>query len=77
MLSGSCFDTEHILADVTKVQHVASYVNSMADTYGVKLDSYNVAVENLGRVNNRGDFNAIYGVVREQSGLPFKAEKRE
>ena len=71
MLDGSCFDVSQSVVDITKAQHVAAYVNNVADSCGAKLDSYNVAVRNLEDVGDRGDIMAIYGAVREQSGLPF------
>lgn len=60
-------------ADVAMSQKIAGYVNAMARDLGVHLKGYNVAVENMGLINGRGDYGAIYGVVREQSGLPFSS----
>lgn len=75
MLSGSSFDTEHIVNHADMAMHVTHHVNALADKCGVRLASYNIAVDNLAQVGERGDFTAVYGVVREQSGLPFSNQK--
>ncbi|KAK7046601.1 putative oxidoreductase [Favolaschia claudopus] len=71
MVTGRSFDTQNIVVDVEKTLHIAEYVNALADRNGVPLKAYNLAVDNIRAVGDRGDFTAVYGVVREQSGLLF------
>jgi len=71
MVSGRCFDTQNIVVDVEKTLHIVGYVNALAQRNGVPLKAYNLAAESLRAIRGRGDYMAVYGVVREQSGLPF------
>ncbi|KAJ7432282.1 hypothetical protein B0H11DRAFT_1760758 [Mycena galericulata] len=77
IVSGRCFDTDNIVVDIPKALQVAGHVQDLARKNGVPIKAYDLAAENLRAVGDRGDFLAVYGVLREQSGLSFVPKEGE
>jgi 3-hydroxyisobutyrate dehydrogenase-like beta-hydroxyacid dehydrogenase len=75
MVSGECF-TGKPLVEVSKALLLTGHVMELAKKHGASLKIYEIAREHLRLLEEHegpdADITAIYGVVRMESGLPFK-----
>jgi 3-hydroxyisobutyrate dehydrogenase-like beta-hydroxyacid dehydrogenase len=79
MMSGDYYKREEPLFAVDLARKDARHAMDLAKTAGTRLENVETADRHLVKVKERsgekGDMAAIYGVVREEAGLPFENQK--
>ncbi|KFX97914.1 hypothetical protein V490_02564 [Pseudogymnoascus sp. VKM F-3557] len=79
MMSGDYYKREEPLFAVDLARKDARHAMDLAKTAGTRLENVETADRHLVKVKEhsgeKGDMAAIYGVVREEAGLPFENQK--
>lgn len=80
MMSGVYYTREEPLFAVDLARKDARHAMDLAKVAGTRLENVETADRHLVKVKEhsgeKGDMAAIYGVVREEAGLPFENQKK-